>query len=83
MKEECVDLKEKLNRSTLAKDVMEQEKIHYMEQLNKLEAEREETDAQGRHSKFILVVHVLSNFYFVVLSLIIVIIYNDDVCMVG
>ena len=48
IKEECVDLKEKLNRASLAKDVLEQEKTHLMEMFNKTEAQKETLDAESK-----------------------------------
>lgn len=48
IKEELVDLKEKCNRASLAKDVLEQEKTHLMELHNKIEAEKEELEGEGR-----------------------------------
>ena len=50
MKEESVDLKEKLNRAMLAKDVLEQEKSHLAEVLSRTEIQKEELEAE---SKFI------------------------------
>ena len=47
-KEECVVLKEKLNRAALSKDVLEQEKLHLMEILSRTEAQKEEVESEGR-----------------------------------
>ena len=45
-KEECVDVKERLNRALLEKEVMEQEKSHLSEILSKAELQRAEKEME-------------------------------------
>ena len=51
IKEECVDLKEKLNRAILEKEVIEQEKSHLSEVLSKAELSKAEVEMEMNRVK--------------------------------
>ena len=47
LKEECIDLKEKLNRAALEKDVFQQENTHLQELLKSAQEQRDDLENDG------------------------------------
>ena len=54
MLEENVDYKEKLSRADLSREVLDQEKTNLMEMFQKTESQKEELDAEGRFTLFLI-----------------------------